>query len=353
MAQWKVTKEKIELFDHPDADSLQIGKVGQYQVVVQSGLYSNDDEVFFVPEKSVLPDSLAEPYRNYLRGPSKDRVGSVRLRGQLSMGVIMPVDKVEQMIGAVAIGECAAEKLGITKYEPPIPACLAGEVSPLPDFPITQHDVEQFGIYAGEFDPREIVIVTEKIHGSQVNVYLTGDGQFGLSSKGILSRGLTIEESADNLYWRAVRRVYLEQKMIAIQEFLRVGDVVPTVQCIGEVVPAQGASWSYGYSTNEPGVLLFDCRIGGESVTESQLMDPYFVDLRSLWVPVICREQIGLLDLPSLSQGMETVSGKELHIREGVVVRPYHPRRASDGTRLLVKVINPKYAKKETGEEVS
>jgi len=45
------------------------------------------------------------------------------------------------------------------------------------------------------------------------------------------------------------------------------------------------------------------------------------------------------------------VSGKQLHIREGVVVRPYVDRRASDGRRLALKLINPKY--KETGEEIN
>lgn len=34
MSNWKVSKEKIELFVHPNADALEIGKVGTYQVVV-------------------------------------------------------------------------------------------------------------------------------------------------------------------------------------------------------------------------------------------------------------------------------------------------------------------------------
>ena len=47
MSNWKVSKEKIELFVHPDAESIEIGKVGSYQVVVQKGLYNNGDEVIF------------------------------------------------------------------------------------------------------------------------------------------------------------------------------------------------------------------------------------------------------------------------------------------------------------------
>lgn len=40
---------------------------------------------------------------------------------------------------------------------------------------------------------------------------------------------------------------------------------------------------------------------------------------------------------------------KEHHIREGIAVRPKIDRYAEDGTRLMVKLINPKY--KESGEE--
>jgi hypothetical protein len=43
---------------------------------------------------------------------------------------------------------------------------------------------------------------------------------------------------------------------------------------------------------------------------------------------------------------METVSGKQLHIREGVVIRC-----ARDNTKLRLKLINPKY--KESGDEIS
>ena len=50
---------------------------------------------------------------------------------------------------------------------------------------------------------------------------------------------------------------------------------------------------------------------------------------------------------------MESVSGKKLHIREGIVLRPYIDRWAADGTLLRLKVINPTYSKTETGEEIN
>jgi hypothetical protein len=52
-----------------------------------------------------------------------------------------------------------------------------------------------------------------------------------------------------------------------------------------------------------------------------------------------------------LCKGKELVSGKSLHIREGVVLRPYIDRYAKDGTKLRLKIINPAYL--ETGEEIN
>ena len=343
MAMWSVIREAIQLFDHPNADSLQLGKVGAFQVVVQKGLYEDGNEVIFAPAKSLLPESLSEPYRKYLRGPEHDRVGQVRLRGELSMGVLIPIEEAAKVTTDLPLGQCLAERLGIRKYEPPIPQNLAGEVRPL-NLDLSKHDVEEFGIYANEFDPEEPVVVTEKVHGSQLMYYLCTDGSEGLSSKGMLSKGLEIIESDTNAYWRAVRNSGLKE---IAESFLGSCNVV---QIFGEVVPVQRGNWTYGFDPNKPQVLVFDIRRDGQSIPTVQGR----VEHEEVpWVPVISYTTFRECDFTELCKGKEQVSGHDLHIREGVVVRPGIDRFASDGTRLMVKVINPKYAKKETGEEIS
>jgi len=52
-----------------------------------------------------------------------------------------------------------------------------------------------------------------------------------------------------------------------------------------------------------------------------------------------------------LCKGNELVSGKQVHIREGAVLRPYVDRNAVDGTKLRLKIINPAY--RENGEEIN
>ena len=91
---------------------------------------------------------------------------------------------------------------------------------------------------------------------------------------------------------------------------------------------------------------MFDVRVAGRSYEFDGSIPAYFMEL---WVPIVYIGRFGDADLKSLCKGNEMVSGKELHIREGVVVRPVVMRFAEDGTRLFLKVINPAY--KETGEE--
>ena len=135
MSNWKVIKTGIVLFPHPGADKLQLGKVGNYQVVVQKGLYNDGDAVVFAPEKSLLTGVLEAEYKNYLKGPDSNRVGSIRLRGELSCGIIIPAELVKRQsgrdMGDLPYDEDLSEILGITKYVPPVPREMEGEAAPI------------------------------------------------------------------------------------------------------------------------------------------------------------------------------------------------------------------------------
>ena len=170
MAERQVIKDHARLFPHPNAERLELCKVGTFQLGVRKGEYQDGDPIVIAPERAVLPPHLAGLYVNvdtgasYLHGAEKNRVGSVRLRGELSQGVILPIDGLED----APFGEDLAPLLGITFWEPPIPISMAGEVTPLPVVThYKHHDVEQFGIYASEFIAGEPVIATEKLHGTQ------------------------------------------------------------------------------------------------------------------------------------------------------------------------------------------
>ena len=362
MSNWKVSKEKIEIFPHSNADALMIGKVGSYQVVVQKGLYNDGDIVVFAPEKSILTGEIKSEFEKYLVGPNNDRVKAVRLRGEISSGIIIP-NHLLPNLDKFDIGEDVSEFLQITHYEPPIPTQLAGKVKSF-DMPhIGHHDCEHVGVYVNDMIQGERVVISEKVHGSQfILAHNLDENETIVSSKGMLKRGLTLQDEDDNTYWMASKNDSIVEK---IKNSFDKG----VVQVFGEVIPVQKG---YNYGQSKPTVRIFDIRVDGESIPYDKVSD----ELKELWVPIIYDGELKLIEkevvlfsdpergihktkktyllsdeITNLCKGMEQVSGKQHHIREGVVLRPYIDRDAKDGTKLRLKIINPKY--RETGEEIN
>ena len=345
MAIWKVSAERAEIFPHPNSDRMDLCKVGMFQLVVaRSNGYQSGDVVVFAPSRAVLPPDLRPHYVNsdtgvsYLTGPEHDRVSGIRLRGELSEGITIALDYVLAKLGLqsadqLVVGEDLAPALGISKYEPPLPAGFSGELHRLDlEVPFRQHDVEQFGIFGAEFVAGEEVLATEKIHGSQANMLFQPDGSIHVTSKGLASKGFAIGEDQSNIYWRALRNCRLHEL---------VGECYPgqVVQLFAEVYPAQGAAWSYGADGNRPWLRIFRLVLAGQELPRHEVAPA----LRELWAPVIFE---GLFDgeaLRLLAKGKEQVSGRELHIREGVVVTPRQPRPSREGWNLALKIINEKF----------
>ena len=273
MSNWKVSKEKIEIFPHSNADALMIGKVGSYQVVVQKGLYVDGDEIVFAPEKSILSGDIKTEFEKYLVGPNKDRVKAVRLRGEISSGIIIPkhlLPNLEQF----EIGEDIHEFLGIEHYEPPIPTQLAGKVKTF-DMPhIGQHDCEHVGVYVNELFQGERVVLSEKIHGSQfILAHNLDTSETIISSKGMLKKGLVLEEEDTNTYWIAAKNDQIVEK---IKTHFDSG----VVQVFGEVIPVQKG---YDYGQTKPTTRIFDIRVNGKSIPYDKVPE----DFSNLWVPII------------------------------------------------------------------
>lgn len=341
MAERQVIKARVRLFPHPNAERLELVKVGTFQLVVRRGELQEGQAVIVAPERALLPPAYAALYVNadtgasYLHGPEKNRVGAVRLRGELSQGVIIPPDGLDDL----PLGEDLAARLGITFWEPPIPASMQGEVIPLP--PVStyhHHDVEQFSIYAAEFQPGEPVVVTEKLHGTK-GVYARLDGLWYVTSKGLSRQRLGLLDSTQSVYWRAARHVGL---------FGAADDAFPhgDVQVFAEVLPVQKG---FTYGQRDPTLFVFRVLLDGRALPRAD-WPAWF---QENGVPVLYDGPYDEATVRALRGGLETVSGLGLHIREGVALTPAVARPAADGQHLIVKLISDAYAKKETGEELS
>lgn len=350
--QWKVYKSTVEIKPHYNADSLDLALAGEYQFVTQKGLYQTGDSVIVIPEKSVLPPNLQSHWANYLKGPEKNRVGSVRLRGEISQGILLNSADAESILGkplsSFTEDEDISSLLGITEYIAYIPPGMVGKQGNYSGYH-HHHDCVQYGSYSDYLYDDEEVVVTEKVHGSQINyIYDVESGEEFVGTKGQLKKNIINirDPLSPDFYWKAAEN----SKLLELAKKISSDYPAPlkTVQIIGEAIPCQKG---YNYGAVEPSVIIF-----GITVSDGigEVHNPYDNSLPGyIGAPVIYKGKYGAIkdSLRSLSEGKEQVSGKELHIREGVVVRPLVDRTSGKGTWLRLKVINPKY--KESGEELS
>src|SRR5437899_9871960 len=90
MAKLSVTAEQITVFPHPNADALELAQVGLFRAVVAKDAYRTGDYVVYIPEQAILPEELIAEFglTGRLAGGKKNRVKAVRLRGELSQGIV-------------------------------------------------------------------------------------------------------------------------------------------------------------------------------------------------------------------------------------------------------------------------
>jgi RNA ligase (TIGR02306 family) len=206
------------------ADAIECAVVGGWKVVAQKGLYNVGDLAVYFEIDSWIPNSLA-PFLSKGKEPREfegvkgERLKTIKLRGQLSQGLLMPLDEAIPETTSFMEGDDVTEYLGIKKWEKPVNAQLAGVCRG--NFPslIPKTDQERVQNMKKEIAANAVSIfeVTEKLEGSSMTVYrmvVDGEMQFG-----VCSRNMDLKETEGNSFWATARKNDVEAKMIAVDEF--------------------------------------------------------------------------------------------------------------------------------------
>ncbi len=152
------------IYKHPNADNLSIAEIKGWNCIVGLDQYKIGDLVVYCPPDSIIPSNLIEKYNlEYLKKNGK--VGTIKLRGYLSQGLILDLPD-----GKWKEGDNVADVMGITKWQPPEPPAMQGtkqvpkkKINPLFD---KYTDIENIKNYDNIFGENDYVVITEKIHGS-------------------------------------------------------------------------------------------------------------------------------------------------------------------------------------------
>lgn len=379
MSKFSVPIKRVRAIEpHPNADAIEIAVIDGYRSVVKKGEFHASDLVAYIPEGSLLPEWLlkrlglwdAEKNCGKLAGKNGDRVKAVRLRGELSQGICYPVGHSVDgtpIIGRgttcqpVSEGDDVAGFLGITKYEPPVPVALAGEVFNAGERLTLSFDVENWKSYPDVFEDGEDVVFTEKLHGTCTVVAIlpykdAHPEAFGekknilIFSKGLGAKGLVFknnERNKDNLYVRATRR--LVERIDEVQRDNPEGVDVPNF-ILGETFGPGVQDLVYG---KEIGFRVFAAAYGYRGNQRYQNWSFVEGSLKAFFgfetVPVLYRGPYSVEAMLKHTDGKTTMAAD--HIREGIVMVPAVERYDYRIGRVCLKSVSADYLTRKGGTE--
>jgi len=378
MSKFEVKVYRLEIEEHPNADVIELAKVGDYRSIVRKGQFQTGDLGVYIPEAAIVPDWLISELglEGKLAGKDKNRVKAVKLRGILSQGLIVPLtpqpngqwwikfnagengnkagigENFYCPYGTLPVEEGAdvADLLCITKWEPPIPVHMNGEIFNAFGYTL-KYDIENIKRYPDAFEEGDDVSITEKIHGTWCCMGFHPDLESPIvTSKGFSEKGLAFkfnEANKDNLYIRAYKATTDNDNatavMRAVLELAALETDTP-VYLLGEIFGPGVQDFLYGKT--EPQFRLFDVYIGepGQGKYLDAIKLPAFAkkigveSVPVLYTGIYSKEIVELY-----TSGDETVSGDASHMREGIVIKPTTERRDVELGRLFLKSVSEAY----------
>jgi RNA ligase (TIGR02306 family) len=321
----------------PKADAIELAVIAGWQCVVKKGEFAVADRAVYLEIDAVPPDTPTfswlwqpkTPGPGPVPRPASFRIRTMRLRGCLSQGLLLPLPKVGLDDDAVAVGDDVTARLGVTKYEPDVPLGAGGVRGPFPGV-VPKTD---------EMRVQAVPAVLDELRGHPWVATLKCDGTSATFVRvddelHCCSRNQSVLDDGKSFYWQIARAFRLDE-ILAHH---------PRLAIQGEIVGP-------GIQKNPMGLTEKSLRVFNVFDIAS---GTFFgdADLRAF-----CASE-GLVPVPLVESGDafdETVTSLLLKAeglydgttneREGIVVRPRDGDRFSEalGGRLSFKAISNRF----------
>ena len=333
-----------------NADKIVCATVLGWKCVTQkSNNFKPGDLVVYFEIDSLVPYT---PWSSFLWEPGKTegkkKIKTIRLRGQVSQGLILPVNDVLDtgycgseecpiiMVpgGSISLEEGVdlTELLGIEKWEPHVPAQLQGICKST--FPSWIPKTDETRIQAWPWILNElrgkVVVGTEKLDGSSMTVFVKNE-EFG-----VCSRNMELVESEGNSFWSVARALDLEKKLKSLNR---------NISFQGELIGPGVQGNKYKLSALTMRVFnIFD--IDKFEHLDQKELEELCKQLDIPIAPVVAlvelEDKVDVDWLVALTSSMKSNLNSDV-LREGIVFRPLikvvHPKYG----RVSFKVINPEF----------
>ena len=215
-------------------------RVNGWWVVDKKDAYEVGDLVVYCEVDSWIPHTLA-PFltkpghspREYL-GVKGERLRTVKLKGQLSQGLLLPLveDNSEE-------GQDFSEILGIIKWEDTRYMANMDARGNFPDFiPKTDQERVQNLDRTLEKYFGQSFEVTVKRDGSSLTAFVNGE------ESGVCSRNVNLKETEDSAFWAAANSLSLIPKILSTGRNLALQGELMSQRIQGNYEKVQGIEWN-------------------------------------------------------------------------------------------------------------
>lgn len=340
------------------ADRIEVASVLGWKVVCQKGLYQVNDLVAFFEIDSFLP---VEPQYEFLRKGSyrvtKDlgegfRLKTVKLRGQISQGLLMPLHELGVVMNVAddVEGQDLTDLLRVQKWELNAQVLLSGRASgsfphfvPKTDEPRVQNLGRERNVWADDD-----FAITIKEDGSSMTVFVdyktgldfvseTGEASRHPWRVGVASRNWEVPDEEGSTYWKVAKEIGL----------------VAGLQQSGLGVAVQGELVGPGVQGNPGGYAKLGFKVFNIWHIENQMY--LTTQERGAWIAAFNLlykanvEEVatlfgtvhGVASQATLDHLIEEANVEAGHMVEGIVMKSVqHPERS-------YKYINPEYLLKD------
>ena len=323
------------------ADRIELAKVLGWQCVVNKGQFKPMDLAVYFEIDSFLPirDEFefmrASSYRKTDIMGEGFRLKTMRFRGQISQGLLLPISQFPELHADVELGTDVTEILGIRKWEIEEKVTTGGTV--IGNLPIDVPHTNETRVQAepeliGEFAGLDYYITT-KMDGSSHSVSLDEEGFH------VTGHNYEYKDDGKCAFYDLVKREDIENKLRKYYEENGL-----------HLLTIQGELCAPGIQQNRlklarPEWYVFTIRLDGKRVGLKKMQEV----CETLGLQMVPVEELGT-DLPSKYPTVEALleradgeypkGGK----KEGIVIRPTEPAFCERiSAALSMKVVNNKY----------
>lgn len=196
-----------------NADTIECVVILGWTVVAKKGEFKVGDKCVFFEIDSILPNEEKYSFLDYKEEYNGYRLKTVRLRGQLSQGLALPIN-IFNIPEDIEVGTDLTEQLKIRKYEPPVPEETGAKSSSrVWEIPKTDEERYQSNPALVEALKGKKYYASVKLDGTSTTIILNFN-EDDEPEVNVCGRNTCYIESANNKYWAVTMKYSMKEKIL-------------------------------------------------------------------------------------------------------------------------------------------